>query len=45
MFYRTLFGVPGTSSGSFSDLARILDGEVQPDPSVVKTILSDEVGL
>jgi len=41
-FYRSVYTVPNTTGGSFSDFTRILDGEVKVDPSVVKTILSDE---
>jgi hypothetical protein len=44
MFYRSLFAVPGSTTGRIDDLVQVLDAEVRIDPSVIKTILSDEVG-
>ena len=44
IFYRALFHVPGTAGGFVDNLAPILNGEVQVDPSDIKTTLSDEVG-
>lgn len=41
-FYRALFAVPGAVSGSIGDLVKVLDGQVQIDPTSIKSFLSDE---
>jgi len=49
IFYRIVFSATGVSPGNntsanpIEGLARALNGEVKVDPSVIKTILSDEV--
>jgi len=43
VFYRAVFAAADTNIDPIGSLARIHNGEVDVDPSAIKTILSDEV--